>query len=44
MDPCHRATGYAGSAVLRRLLPQGLEVDAMLRDAGAAGERLSSSI
>ena len=31
------ATGYVGSAVVRRLLSQGLEVPAMVRDAGAAG-------
>jgi NAD(P)-dependent dehydrogenase (short-subunit alcohol dehydrogenase family) len=30
------ATGYVGSTVVRRLLPHGLEVAAMVRDAGAA--------
>jgi NAD(P)-dependent dehydrogenase (short-subunit alcohol dehydrogenase family) len=33
------ATGYVGGAVVRRLLAQGLDVAAMARDAGAAGER-----
>ena len=38
------ATGYVGSAVVRRLLSQGLEVAAMVRDAGAAGERLPPQV
>ena len=38
------ATGYAGSAVVRRLLSEGLEVAAMVRDAGAAGERLPPQV
>jgi len=37
-------TGYVGSAVVRRLLSQGLEVAAMVRDAGAAGERLPAQV
>jgi NAD(P)H dehydrogenase (quinone) len=38
------ATRYVGSAVVRRLLSQGLEVAAMVRDAGAAGERLPPQV
>jgi uncharacterized protein YbjT (DUF2867 family) len=38
------ATGYVGSAVVRRLLSEGLEAAAMVRDAGAAGERLPPQV
>jgi len=38
------ATGYVGSTVVRRLLSHGLEVAAMVRDASAAGERLSPQV
>ena len=38
------ATGYVGSAVVRRLLSEGLEVAAMVRDAGAASERLPPQV
>jgi uncharacterized protein YbjT (DUF2867 family) len=38
------STGYAGGAVVRRLLSQGLEVAAMVRDPGAAGERLPPQV
>jgi len=38
------ATGYVGSAVVRRLLSHGLAVAAMVRDAGAAGERLPPQV
>jgi hypothetical protein len=38
------ATGYVGSAVARRLLSQGLKVAAMVRHAGAAGERLPPQV
>jgi nucleoside-diphosphate-sugar epimerase len=37
-------TGNVGSAVVRRLPSQGLEVAAMVRDAGAAGERMPPQV
>jgi len=44
IDPCPGAAGYAGSTAVRRLLSHGLEVAAMVRDASAAGERLSPQV
>jgi NAD(P)H dehydrogenase (quinone) len=38
------ATGYVRSTVVRRLLSHGLEAAAMVRDASAAGERLSPQV
>ena len=38
------ATGYLGSTVVRRLLSHGLAVAAMVRNAIAAGERLSPQV